>query len=347
MNVVHVFQPASCPPPPWGGDDQRADSPGRVIADLQRLESGHRAIVMGGSTARRECELMGVKADPLAPALGASFLATRSLASRLPSGRSGDVLVGWGLQFRRVFDMIRPRAACLVVDLRTGALHGRSAATTSWESGPTLPARVHGPVLPAPSIPTGALRIGLCWDGPAACPTVAFTFTLGVVSTSGVPTTAVIKRGAPHGARLARHAREGGRLAGVLPFEGAIALHSDLADCWLFAVPSRAAHVEPPFTDWSTMVLADLLASAGVNVLGVGDGCNWLAPELRARARMIPGSTLADAAAGLIGALGAPAVAGSAVGTESAAMVIQAATRRVARGEPLGTLGVKEHRHAG
>ncbi|MFZ4574316.1 MAG: hypothetical protein ACOYN0_07945 [Phycisphaerales bacterium] len=339
MRVLHLLQPAACPSPPWNGNDQRADSPCLVVAELLRRgpEERHRAVVIGGSEAAADARTLGLECPHLAPPLGVSWLVARELSKQLHREWDSELVVGWGSQYQRVFDATCRARACAVVDLRTGRLRTRQPRG-DWIDGPSLPARLEIPI-PATDWkrpPGGPFRVGLCWDGPSPAPTVAYAFTLGALAAGGHEAGAMVRRGIRDGARLARHSREGGRIVDLTAFQGPLLPRAGLAEYWIMALPSRGGPIEPPYTDWSTLVLADAMAAAGTRVLGVGDGCAWQPARLRPRVAMLAGSRLSDAATGLASVFESEPVVPVANRELSASAILGAALARLARGESPG-----------
>lgn len=352
MRIVHLIQPASCPAPPWPCADQRADAPCHIVAALA-ASSGigtHEAIILGGSRAQRDAAACGLRAAHVAPLMGHGVLGTRPLSAALRSLSRDDIVIGWGTQFRRILDLARPRSTRIAVDLSTGVLWSRAAAGGDWEAGDPLPARLgsHANFAPAASaqITSGPISVGLCDDAPAHAPTVAFAFALGVLAATGFDVTPVLRRGVRDLSRLVRHTREGGRLLTPRLFEGPIAAQSNECNWWLCALPSRATQTDPPYAHWSTLILADVMASRGAHVLGVGDGCRWIDASLAPRIRMVEGHALSDASAGLLVALAEGAMNWSGDPTSDVCAAINNAVRRASRGESPRTWAKREKQHA-
>jgi hypothetical protein len=304
MRLFHFVQPRGSPRPTWRCADQRSDSP---CAAISRMSSGSSrnhdiTIVFGGAEAVTDARSFGLNTLSHAPVCGSSRLGLRRLRFLDQTRNAADVLVGWGIQFREVFDELMPRSNAIVIDLATGVAFVRSLMQSAWHTLPALPARLGSELGPSASrsnshLRTGSVAIGLCRDGPAIEPLSSFIFAMGGVAVSGLEIDAVVSPDIRDLSKIKRHTQEGGRLRSVRLLTKPVALSGAEADLWIYALtPKSGVATAADSTDWSSLLAADALAERGFNVVAALPQRNFIPPSIAPRTMFAQANALSDVA---------------------------------------------------
>jgi hypothetical protein len=302
MRLLHFVQPRRGPRPAWNCADQRSDAPLAAIARIaQGADRIHDAtVVFGGAAAVSDACMFGLNTIAHAPVCGWSRLGLRRLRNLDHRRTSTDVLIGWGSQFREVFDRLMPRSNAIVIDLADGTTTVRSLMQSAWHTLPAMPARL-GCDTPQyahafqsePRAPRVA--IGLCRDGPKIEPIASFTFAMGGVAVSGFEVDAVVTPDVNDLSRLLRHTREGGRLRTVQLLQRPLALSGTAADLWIYAItPKSGLASSSDSTDWASMLTADSLCAQGFNVVAALPDCSFIPPSVAPRTMFVQTHALSD-----------------------------------------------------
>lgn len=304
MRLLHFVQPRRGLRPTWNCADQRSDAPCAAIARMSSDESRKSdfTVVFGGTDAVADARLFGLNTLSHAPVCGDSRLGLRRLAHLNQSRTDTDVLIGWGSQFRAVFDELMPRSNAIVIDLCTGVACARSLMQSAWHTLSALPARL-GPELRRSSQRFDADRenrsvaIGLCRDGPAMEPLASFIFAMGGVAVSGFEIDAVVSSDVRDLSRIQRHTREGGRLRSVRLLSKPVELSGTDADLWIYALtPKSGIAKSSESSDWSSLLAADALAERGFHVLAALPDSNFIPPAIAPRTMFVRANALSDVA---------------------------------------------------
>lgn len=261
----------------------------------------HTTIVFGGSDALQDARRFEIPVVQHAPLCGHSIIGLGRMQEFCRALRTSDVIIGWGSQFRSVFDRIAPHANAVVIDLATGVPNVRTLMQSAWHALSALPARLDSAPLPTPKgfirgSSEEAITIGLCREAPTIEQIAAFTYALGGVAVSGFKVDAIIPRHFSGARRMIRHTREGGRLNCLRAIDRPLPLAAECAQLWLFASTSKSGRSSQEDFDWSTMLAADALAASGASVLAALPSSAKFDPTIAPRTLFATAETLSDVA---------------------------------------------------